>query len=404
MNKYILILFLIPMLFFTENNFPQWIQVTSGMGNITTSALTAEGNNLFAGGSSSGVYFSSNYGTNWTQTSLNSQLVFALLNSGNNVYAGTFNAGAYISTNNGSNWSQVSMGGNMTVWAFCLSGSNIFAGTFNPVTSNMGVHRSTDNGVSWVLAGVNNREVRSLAANGSYIFAGTIDSGIFISSNSGVNWFKSSLNNRNVRSIGINNNMIYAGSLNSQGVIISDNNGSTWLQSTLNNRDVNSLAVNGAMVIAGTTSNGVYVSNDNGMTWNQRNEGLSHLSVNALKIYNGFVFAGTVGGGVYKRNINELLGISLISEIVPDHFELTQNYPNPFNPVTNINFSIPKSAFVNITIYDALGKVVRELVNRQLSPGSYKADWDATNYPSGIYYYKLTSDDFTETKKMVLIK
>ncbi len=108
----------------------------------------------------------------------------------------------------------------------------------------------------------------------------------------------------------------------------------------------------------------------------------------------------------YKRNPtgNPPTGIIIIGSEVPAGFSLSQNYPNPFNPATNVEFSIPKSGFVNLTIYDAMGREVETLVNGDLKPGTYKADWDAANYPSGVYFYRLNAGSFTETKRMVLIK
>jgi hypothetical protein len=384
--------------------YSQWVQVSNGMGNIIAGALTADGTNMFAGGTSAGVYYTSNSGANWVQTTLNNQLVFALINSGSNVLAGTFNAGTFRSTNNGAAWSQITMGSNMTVWAYCYSGSNVFAGTFCPVVANMGVYKSTDNGLTWSLAGANNREVRSITSEGNYIYAGTIDSGVFISSNSGTNWFKSSLNNRNVRSIAANGSSVYAGILNSQGLFMSTNNGNTWVQSSLNNRDCQALAIQGSTILTGTAAFGVYVSNDNGTNWVQKNEGLGHLSVFALIIQNGYVYAGTSGGGVYRRAISELLAIQLISNQVPSRFSLSQNYPNPFNPSTNIIFQLPRANRVKLSVYDLVGREVEVLVNEELKAGEYEVDFNAANYPSGVYYYKLSAGDFNETKKMVLLK
>jgi hypothetical protein len=89
---------------------------------------------------------------------------------------------------------------------------------------------------------------------------------------------------------------------------------------------------------------------------------------------------------------------------VISNFILYQNYPNPFNPVTKIKFDIPKSAFTLVKIYDNLGREIYTLVSEGMRAGTYEVDWDASNYPSGVYYCKLTADDFTETKKMVLVK
>lgn len=102
-------------------------------------------------------------------------------------------------------------------------------------------------------------------------------------------------------------------------------------------------------------------------------------------------------------------GLNPLSDEIPDKYGLFQNYPNPFNPTTRIKFDIPAKGYgnehlVRLIIYDLLGKKVATLVNEQLNPGSYVVEWDATVYPSGAYFYKLTEDEFVITKKMILIK
>jgi PKD repeat protein len=111
--------------------------------------------------------------------------------------------------------------------------------------------------------------------------------------------------------------------------------------------------------------------------------------------------------------IRHTVGIKLISSTVPGEFKLFQNYPNPFNPVTKIMFDIAKPSliiplqrgkFVKLVIFDILGKEVATLVNEQLQPGTYEVEWNASQYTSGVYFYRLQSGKFTDTKRMVLIK
>jgi subtilisin-like proprotein convertase family protein len=99
---------------------------------------------------------------------------------------------------------------------------------------------------------------------------------------------------------------------------------------------------------------------------------------------------------------NEILGIS--NNSIPQAFILEQNYPNPFNPVTTIKYSIPNSAFVTLKVYDLLGREIRTLVNDRKDAGNYTIDFDGANLASGIYLYKLESGNFSEVKKMMLIK
>jgi subtilisin-like proprotein convertase family protein len=98
-----------------------------------------------------------------------------------------------------------------------------------------------------------------------------------------------------------------------------------------------------------------------------------------------------------------LTGLSNIG-ILPTKFELSQNYPNPFNPTTKINFAIPKQGFVTMKIYDALGREVRTLVNEVKTAGNYTVDFNASELSSGVYFYRLQSGDFSDIKRMILIK
>ncbi|MBE2225943.1 MAG: carboxypeptidase regulatory-like domain-containing protein, partial [Ignavibacteria bacterium] len=103
-------------------------------------------------------------------------------------------------------------------------------------------------------------------------------------------------------------------------------------------------------------------------------------------------------------NFGSPIGIEVISLEVPSRFSLSQNYPNPFNPVTNIKFSVPKTGVVNLTVYDAAGREAAMLFNGELSEGTYNYDFDASQLASGIYFYRLEAGEFTQTKKMVLVK
>jgi hypothetical protein len=85
-------------------------------------------------------------------------------------------------------------------------------------------------------------------------------------------------------------------------------------------------------------------------------------------------------------------------------FILNQNYPNPFNPATIINYSIPKTSLVTIKVYDILGKEVATLVNEQKIAGNYSVQFDAGNLSSGIYFYRMQSGSFSQTKKLTLMK
>ena len=93
-----------------------------------------------------------------------------------------------------------------------------------------------------------------------------------------------------------------------------------------------------------------------------------------------------------------------VSGITPTEYTLAQNYPNPFNPSTQIKFSVPQTSNVKIIVTDILGKEVATLVNDNLAAGNYSVNFNANNVSSGIYFYSLITDNFKQSKKMVLVK
>ncbi len=97
-------------------------------------------------------------------------------------------------------------------------------------------------------------------------------------------------------------------------------------------------------------------------------------------------------------------GVEQTSTEVPSEYKLSQNYPNPFNPTTLIEYSLPEESFVELKVYDVLGNEVASLVNEQQQAGVYRADFTAVNLPSGMYFAKLTTNAFTQTIKMTLLK
>ncbi|CAN5485584.1 hypothetical protein BH10BAC5_BH10BAC5_24920 [soil metagenome] len=125
--------------------------------------------------------------------------------------------------------------------------------------------------------------------------------------------------------------------------------------------------------------------------------GFNELDIDReLRVYNGRVDCGS----------DEVLpsGINLISNSIPEKYELFQNYPNPFNPSTNIEFSIHEVALVSLKVFDITGKEIKELVNKSLTPGKYLYQYNAELLTSGIYFYKLETGEYSETKRMILLK
>lgn len=120
---------------------------------------------------------------------------------------------------------------------------------------------------------------------------------------------------------------------------------------------------------------------------------------------------GVPGDGFYFDNFRVVnytngpgVGISQNGNEIPNRFALLQNYPNPFNPSTKIRFDIPKSSFVKLTVFDVLGREVKILANQDVEAGKFEAEFNASELTSGIYFYKIEAGDFTDVKKMILVK
>ncbi len=149
---------------------------------------------------------------------------------------------------------------------------------------------------------------------------------------------------------------------------------------------------------------GMYISYNNGDQWINFGQGLPFLSeINKVAQFNTKILIGT-SDGIYQRNVSELTGINLVSNEVPSQFELMQNYPNPFNPTTHFGFRISEFGLVKLSIYNILGEEVNVLINQELQPGTYEVEFNGSNLPSGVYYYKITAGEFNNVKKMILAK
>lgn len=123
-----------------------------------------------------------------------------------------------------------------------------------------------------------------------------------------------------------------------------------------------------------------------------------------FRLYNRALTAAKIAATWNIELTDCLTGINPVSNGIPRLYNLSQNYPNPFNPSTKISYEIPKSGLVKLVVTDVLGREVKTLVNEFKQAGSYTLEFNASNYASGVYFYKITSGDFTDTKKMVLIK
>jgi len=117
------------------------------------------------------------------------------------------------------------------------------------------------------------------------------------------------------------------------------------------------------------------------------------------------IWGGINGTGSYVTGgcSGPFIGIGTNSSIA-EGYSLSQNYPNPFNPSTIINFSLPVKSFVTIKVYDVNGKEIAELINNEKQTGAHSIEFNGANLSRAVYYYKLTAGDFSQVRKMILVK
>jgi len=388
-----------------------WFQTTSIGSNYIRGIYFKDINNGIIGG-----YKTSNGGLNWVYTNASgTSMMFPDINTG---YIVEHNLSIiYKTTNFANNWSAQYL----PYQLYCVYFPSIYTGYAFGYSSSF--VKTTNGGYNWQIMNVSEN---LYAFNVFFInnslgfvsgFGGTyLDSNIILkTTNGGNNWSRCFIIKNSVSLtlpiFFINSNTGYAGA--SQFVYKTTNSGINWVAKNSSTQNViNSIYFSNISTGYGVCNNGdIIKSTDSGENW-FRQFSPSQSTLNTVFFINsqtGYICAedGTVlktidGGG-------PPIGIKSISNEVPKDFSLGQNYPNPFNPNTKIKFSLPLPSqgggqIVRLVIYDILGREVAILLNQQLRPGSYDVSFDGTNYPSGVYFYKIKAGDFVETRKMVLIK
>ncbi|MFH1119333.1 MAG: hypothetical protein V1775_05880, partial [Bacteroidota bacterium] len=284
-----------------------WVSSSNGISALNVMAIDANQNGVYAGSRFySGIYKTVDNGINWTKSLLpgttSNSAVLSMLCNGNNVFAGVNSSGVYISNDNGQNWIATANIG-YPVYAMGANPTYIFAGT-----SNQGMRRSSNNGTTWTtintgLPTIGERTIRSIAVFGSKVYIGT-SRGIFTSTNDGTNWVAANGGSGSpgytlVRAIAVMGDTILAGTAN--GIIRTFNKGTSWtlVSSNINIGTTNALCIDASIIYAGGQG-GVFSSNDWGETWTSMNETFPSVSeIYALKVQNGRLYAGTYGQSLW---------------------------------------------------------------------------------------------------------
>ena len=209
------------------------------------------------------------------------------------------------------------------------------------------------------------------------------------------------MTNNSARAFAVNGTNLFAGT--GCGVFRFTGYGWTASSTGMGCAYVRSLAVSGVNLFAGT-DRGVFISTNDGAIWTAVNTGLPHTDVTALAVSGTNLFAGIAGAGVWRRPLLEMTSVRLPSGELPAQFSLNQNYPNPFNPSTTINFELPRTSDVRLSVFDLLGRQVSVLVNERRDAGVHEVKFGGSNVAGGVYFYRLQAGDFVQTKKLVFLK
>ncbi len=410
------------------SGYSQWLQLNT---NTNTSFYTIKFFNantgIVAGQDTVGkILRTTNGGLNWSivyRTASTEKFTCNFFIDSQTGWMGTYNGSVYRTTNAGVNWIVASLsagGGKINSISFIdpLNGWII--------TNTGGAGRTTDGGSSWYMNAPNfsGNAIHFINSLTGVIgtFQGTIRKSV--SAGNGYTEIYQLPSNTLIYDFYFLNSQTGYASGNRKLIMKTTNFGSNWFLVNVDAPETpweNLLSINfidenlgyaaGYWLysdINGSYQYGILKKTTNGgVNWT----GIT-LSNVSLSMEDVFITEGQTGyiagqlNKIYKSTNAGYIGLIPVSSELPRKFQLHQNYPNPFNPSTKIKFEIPSGAGDNVilTIYDALGREVSVLVNENLKPGIYETEFNAQELPSGIFFYKLSAGDFTDTRKMILLK
>ncbi len=431
MSKFAIILFFTLSALLTPRSLQsQWVQQTLPVSGSPYSIIFLNQNTGFISLDIPAILKTTNGGTNWNVIG-NFRIYNMYKIDSTTIYANGRLTGVdkiYRTTNTGLSWDSVSPTGSGaykslsfinkdTGW---VSGFDGFSNTIY-ITTNGGVTltaQTTSSGFGQIF-------FLPQKVNGQYI-GWNGDNTLYKTTNSGTSWFQTA-------SISADNEIYFinkdTGWISNGGMFKSTDGGASW---------INEPMPNGGIIVSTNIFRFVFINKNigwgiggianyggslsRGIIWKTTNGGLNwgyqqpDTTINifvygvtaAVDSLNAWAFNASGNKGVHTTNGGGQIiytGVNIISTEIPTDYKLFQNYPNPFNPSTKIKFQISKTGYTEIKIFDILGRELTAIVKGYLNPGLYETDFEANNYSSGIYFYRLTvNGNIIDTKKMSLVK
>ncbi|MCK9425809.1 MAG: YCF48-related protein [Ignavibacteriaceae bacterium] len=445
----------------TSDGGQNWIPIRAPFGS-TLNGIEMRGSKLWISGSSGLLIYSPDFGDTWQLlTPMPSGTIYSMSFPSSLIgYAAGFDGVFHKTTDGGQSW----RGGFLNVGLSTLNIQSIYFLNENvgyAACSYQMVAKTTDGGANWS-AIINDTTSATTTSYGVHFVnenlgfvVGKLGSGLDVihkTTNGGASWTtKMNITGKDLRAVTFRNetNGIIVGY--SLKALYTTDGGENWKVPTFNNLPVgfgtpNMLSVEFISETEALTVgvNFILKSTDSGASWNYIQSGTAN-QLNSVSAYNsslGYAVgakeawkttdAGNTWANIYDTNIFEgtlyssivdpngnawfggassgiytnrvWVGVEDEKDVNINGFELKQNYPNPFNPSTIIKYRLAKSSFVNLDVYDVLGKQVAKLVNDQQSAGNYDLNFTADKLSAGVYFYTLKVDGKVKSKKMILIK
>jgi Secretion system C-terminal sorting domain len=432
----------------------EWIAINDGLTDLTINALTVIGSNLFAATYNGGVFslsagssvwntaraglpsnagvvavasfgtrlfaatdgaisYSDDDGAIWTQTESVVQNVRAFSEVGDYLFAASYDSGVYRSTDNGVTWNSTNNGfANPGAVGLLTNQGVLYAQTWS------GIRISYDTGANWTLPSGVDSLISSDAVMAGNVLAIFFDT-IYSTTDNGGDWsqmtillptYPDELDPINLGPLtGVSIFLFAAANYDDSGyglhqlVLRSSDNGANWEEiNTTFHHGVNSFFAVGSSLFA-MVDDSIFFTTDYGVTWIEADGGLPSsvafpLGSNGIKLY-----AGTDNSGLWRRPLSDF-GISSVTQALqPAPFDI-QSYPNPLSQSTSITFTLPEASEVTLTISDATGRETPLLRSAWFPAGQHEITWDASNYPSGVYLCRLSSNGESVTERVVVLK
>ncbi|MDQ3019671.1 MAG: T9SS type A sorting domain-containing protein [Bacteroidota bacterium] len=398
----------------STNSGNNWVSIDTFGFKPYGNALSVLNNFIYYATNENGIFKSSDLGETWSDCNngFTSQHVRKISFGENFQYAAFDGQGVFMSSDQAGHWIPVNLG-RTNYYLSAIFGQNekVLTGTEEYEIYNE-VMFSSNSGFNWNPLIFTELAIKTLYIKNDDFYIGgrsKVFAGIFKTTNHGTNW-------RRVLSdlplyMTSYDSIFYAGA--SMGVHVSTNNGNNW--TSISNglpgtfyKNVNCVVKYNNILFASLydefSQYGVYRSDNHGASWYSFNEGFNSIAdQTSLVVMDDYLYASTYSHGLWRRPIT-ITNMNLSENNITYGFHLYQNYPNPFNPTTKIKFDISKSSFVKLIIFDVLGKEIKNILNEQLNTRQYEVSFDASEYPSGIYFYKLETENFSQTKRMLIIK